>query len=176
MIPSLSIVYFYWNIDSMLVAINSRYIAKRIKLYRYGSLRWKKTPLHMIISMQLTMMNVNPMRNIGVNVTGDIDDLSLSYWRYKKPSPVPTSKLKDGPAKHPVVACHFLGVQSYENIDSACTKVELHSLSISKGMNNGVHLPYLACLSLPLLNLQTDHPYYCPKPELSCLEWWMGSC
>ena len=46
-------------------------------------------------------MKAKPHRIVRVNASGDIDDLFSLYCRFKKPNPVPTRRLKLGPAKQP---------------------------------------------------------------------------
>ena len=86
---------------SRLVKMNIEYIPKSTKLYLYGNcLHLKKTPIA-TINKQLIMIKAKPQRIVRVNATGDIDDLFSLYCRFKKPNPVPTRRLKLGPAKHP---------------------------------------------------------------------------
>ena len=84
-------------------ALNSMYKAYRNKLYWRGSLHPKRYPAT-TINRQFRMMKANPMRMDGVSNTGDMDDRPSLYCRFKNPNPIPIRRLKDGPAKHPVVA------------------------------------------------------------------------
>ena len=83
--------------------MKSMYNANRKKLYDRGSLHPRRYPA-MTIDMQFTMTKTKPTRIDGVIDTGDMVDLPSSYCKFRNPKPVPTSRLKDGPAKHPVVA------------------------------------------------------------------------
>ena len=50
------------------------------------------------------MMNVNPIRIVAFNITGEIMGVSSFRCNARKPQPTPTSRLKAGPAKTAVVA------------------------------------------------------------------------
>jgi len=50
------------------------------------------------------MMNVNPIRIVAFNVTGEITGVSSFRCNSRKPKPTPTRRLKAGPAKTAVVA------------------------------------------------------------------------
>ena len=54
--------------------------------------------------MQLIMMNMNPMRIVAFNVTGEMIEVSSLRCNARNPHPTPTNRLNAGPAKHPVVA------------------------------------------------------------------------
>jgi hypothetical protein len=87
----------------MLNPMKSRYNANRKKLYVRGSLQPRRYPAT-TIDKQFTIMKMKPIRIDGVIDTGDMVDLPSSYCKFRNPKPVPINKLKDGPAKHPVVA------------------------------------------------------------------------
>ena len=84
--------------------MNSKYNANRTKLYQRGSRHFKKNPPHSTIDRQLATTNANPTRIAGVSDTGDTGPPPSRRCRREKPSPAPTRRLNDGPAKHPVAA------------------------------------------------------------------------
>jgi hypothetical protein len=87
----------------MLSPINIMYKVNIHKQYRRGSLQLKIEPA-MMIQTQFVMIKPNPTRIDGVSDSGVIVDLWSSCCKFKNPSPIPTNRVKDGPAKHPVVA------------------------------------------------------------------------
>ena len=50
------------------------------------------------------MINVNPIRIVAFNITGEITGASSFRCNARKPQPTPTSRLKAGPANTAVVA------------------------------------------------------------------------
>ncbi len=124
---------------SMLNAMKSMYNANRKRLYRRGSLQPKRDPAT-TIERQFTMMKANPTRMEGVIDTGDIDDLRRSYCRFRNPNPVPTSRLKDGPAKHPVVAISGIPLRAMARFADRSPMLLPHDNTVRPRMVEGILL------------------------------------
>lgn len=132
----------------MLNAMKNMYNANRKRLYRRGSLQPKMDPAT-TIDRQFTMMKAKPTRMDGVIDTGDMDGLWSSCCKFRNPNPVPTNRLKDGPAKHPVVAMSGIPFRAMARFADRSPMLLPHDSTVRPRMVEGILLMVPANWSNP---------------------------